>query len=200
MRLSRRQWFTKAGLLIPAVGLIRPTLAQTLLINSYRFAAGGGPDTYYYGIGSDTYPSVGTYFWTSQSLGDDITIGAGGTLTKVGMKVDETASAISAVRVTIWTSGTPWVLHECVTLSVPADADGWVDGNLVSPLSVSTSQVVRVIGVEETAASGNLGAYKGATQTGYAVSGRAYVDGCSSTEPSWGAGDADSIAVRVYVD
>lgn len=42
MKLSRRQWFTKAGLLIPACGIIRPTLAQTVLINSYRYASGGG--------------------------------------------------------------------------------------------------------------------------------------------------------------
>ena len=40
--LSRRQWFTKAGLIIPAAGLLRSTLAQTVLINSFRYAGGGG--------------------------------------------------------------------------------------------------------------------------------------------------------------
>lgn len=41
MKLSRRQWFSKAGLLIPAAGLIRPTFAQTVLLNSFRFPVAG---------------------------------------------------------------------------------------------------------------------------------------------------------------
>ena len=47
MKLSRRQWFRKNGLLIPAaIGLARPSLAQTLIINSFRFAAAGGGGTF----------------------------------------------------------------------------------------------------------------------------------------------------------
>jgi hypothetical protein len=156
-------------------------------------AAAGGPDAYYYGAGSDTYAQTHELEET-RAVGDDITIVATGSITKMGFKVSDKSSG--NIKVMLLT--TVGAKHDCQIVLNAAMTNGqWSDVTLATPLAVTANDVVSVlIGVS---ASYSSVVYCNTGQNGVVDSTHDYSVFCDSA-PTPGSYASQAIAVRVYVD
>lgn len=201
--MTRRKFIKAGALFVPATfGILIAGGASYLPNRRQAFrrpaAGGGGPDTYYYGVGSDDYTNVATFDWDDEIHGDTITIGASGTLTKIRVKVQNTHATGHNVKIILWKSPGPTTFHECVTVAIPASHDGWVEGTLSTSLSVSASDVVRVTGICDDAGF-FVGLYNNVVGAGdRGTDTRGYANGCNTTSPAYDS--VGSRAVSVYVD
>lgn len=179
-------------ILFACFALALPARAETIhVLGSGVPAAGGGPDTYYYGSAGSTPPnnqgSGAGYTW-----GDDITATESGTVTTVGIYV-ATSSGTDNARIGLWyDDGGTWTLHDaCV--SVDVTSTGWRDATLGTGYSIGASETVRVA-LQTDAANARYGHN---AASGGLLSTDAYAGGCPGT---WSPSDDWDIAVRMYVD
>jgi len=152
-------------------------------------AGNGGPDVWYYGVGSDTY-AQSSELDDSTSGGDEVTCAAGGTLTKVSVKVDSTGTS-NNIKIALYydVAGT-WTLHECGEVAIGA---GWNDRTLGSSYSVDASETVLVIVTPDGVNDFNWNS----SETGHYSDGWDLYPTCPATttiSSDWALG------ARVYVD
>jgi len=157
-------------------------------------AAAGGPDVYYYGVGSDAYSNQ--QYWDVNTIsGDIITCADAGSITTIGVKGKQTGNTDKVSL--YWLDGSTWTRVECKT--GVATINGWTDATLETPYAVTAGQTVLVCYTTNAGNTGlhatddaALGMYK------YTSNVNASFDGLGYATIAYTADVAG--AVRVYVD
>lgn len=161
----------------------------TTVVVGQGTAAAGGPDAWYYS-GAGTDPQGDDAFSDGQFAVDDITIGQGGNITQIGVKLK--SGGTGPIKLCLATGSWTMVSGSCKTIAT-ATQNAWNDVTIDTPTAVNTNDVVRVY----IFMGGSV--YLGYTNTTGGWYGSAtYATACTDALPS---GDADyDIGVRVYVD
>jgi hypothetical protein len=167
----------------------------TVINNSSMAVTGGaGPDAWYYSVGTDgsDYASSASITNTWE-IGDNITIGQGGSLTKISVKIGTPTEGTDIKIILLYNNAGTWTKVECGEM-LNVTADSWNDFTLVTPYTVTTSQSVMVVAIP----SELCGISYATTSGGHYQNSKTYSSYCDLTTITWN--NDYSYAVRVYVD
>jgi hypothetical protein len=157
MRTNRRKFLRNAaGLLVPIsfpsivrAGGITPAFLSSINVPA---AGGDGPNLWYYGVATaeathtETTYAAAINVGAADCCGDDIICTTGGSLTQISIKQEaalgSTAWKIGIFKLVVAT----WTLHEQIVTAADVVA-GWNDKTLVTPLTVTNGQTVRVMAI-----------------------------------------------------
>jgi hypothetical protein len=138
MKLSRRNWFTKAGLLIPA--LCVTTKAQTVLLNSLRFGVPASCNTLRdsYETTTDNQSNAVDYMATRILTG-----GSSYTTCKVGVRVGRTVSDTTDYELQVRSDSADSPGTSLTTVTIPnasiLTSVGWVEIDLTTPIALTSA-------------------------------------------------------------
>lgn len=194
--MRKRIAFTVALLLLPCLSFgqgINPVGAVT------RSAApAGGPNVWYY-AGGGASNSFTSEQWVDndQAYGGKIVIGTGGSLTKLAFLSVQARTGNHYLYITDSSN------NKLGCKIVSNSGAGWMEATLDTPITVTTSQEVRVYVVQATGGDNSFGTYS-KTSTGngmheYASYGGANMCAQTSISPD-DTGVDETYGVAVYVD
>jgi hypothetical protein len=179
-----------AGIAISDIDTFEGTATDSLSdIEGSTVAGGGvvGPDQWYYAGGDSDFPTSTSVGVAGRELGNTVTIGQGGTVTKIGVRVSGTGISITIKAL----DGT--TQKDCASIGPISPSNEWIDVDV--NFAVSTDDVITVAVCNDSAFT----LYRRTTGTGHYTTGITYATYCSEPH-TWSDDPNYFYAVRVYVD